>query len=131
MEKIDEIISKRRKIAKFYDENLSDLDMLRIPVVLKGYRHIYQMYSILIKEGRKTRNKLQDYLEKKGITTKVYFEPAHKTSFYEKVLRYNLKLETTEKISGATLSLPIYPDLSLKEQNYIVRQIKKFYNMES
>lgn len=128
LQKINRLISKRRKIAQYYNENLSNIKKIRTPLAPKGCYHIYQMYSILVREGRKTRGRLQEYLKKKGITSKIYFEPVHKTYFYKKVLGYNLKLETTEKLAGETLSLPIYPQLTLEEQNYVVKQIKRFFN---
>ena len=73
------------------------------------------------------RNKLQKYLKTKGIITKVYFEPVHKTYFYDKVLKIKADLPITEKYSAQTLSLPIYPSLKLAKQKYIVNTIKKFF----
>ena len=39
----------------------------------------------------------------------------------------NLKLKNTEKISNEILSLPIYPELKIKQQNMLIYHIKKFY----
>ena len=67
-----------------------------------------------------------DYLEKKGIMTKIYFYPIHKTHFYNNVLGYKCNLEITEKISEEVLTLPMFPSLEKSEINMISSEIKKF-----
>ncbi len=127
LEKINKIISKRREIAKIYNKNLSDFENLRTPIAPKHYYHIYQMYSILIGEGRKRRDELQLYLKEKGITSKVYFEPVHKTHFYKNILKYDTVLQNTEEISKQILSIPLYPKLTKDEIEYIVETIKYYF----
>ena len=57
---------------------------------------------------------------KKGVFSKLYYEPIHLTKFYQE--RYYYKkgdLPTTEEICSKSLSLPMYPGLKKEENNYI------------
>lgn len=127
LEKIDELITRRREKAAIYNEELEDLDDIRIPVEPEGFFHIYQMYSILVQDGRKTRDGLQSYLKSKGIMTKVYFNPVHKTSFYSRELGYKVKLDTTEEMAARALTLPLYPELTKTEIGYVAKEIRKYF----
>lgn len=127
LEKIDELISRRREEGAIYDEELKDLDDIRIPVEPEGFFHIYQMYSIVVQDGRKTRDGLKSYLKSKGIMTKVYFNPVHKTSFYNRELGYKVKLDTTDEMAAKTLTLPLYPELTRAEIGYIAKEIRKYF----
>jgi len=82
MEKLDKVIEMRRKNAEYMTKKLSKIDELEIPTPPSGYFHIYQMYTIKVKGGRRVRDALKDHLAKKGIISKVYFEPVHLTYFY-------------------------------------------------
>ena len=126
-EKINYVINKRRSIAQHYNEKLSKIDEITCPISQKNRYHVYQLYSILINEGKKKRNELQKYLSENGIYSKVYFDPVHKTHFYEKELKYSIKLEKTEEISEKILTIPIYPSLSNEEIEYITNKIKIFF----
>ena len=126
LDKIKEFVMKRRRIAKIYNETLDNIEGIRIPITPKKCHHIYQMYSILIEAGRKKRDELQEYLKNNGITSKVYFEPTHKTYYFKNELGYNIKLEKTELIAGKILSLPIYPGLEDGEISYILEKFKSF-----
>ena len=127
LEKIDELITRRREKAAIYDKELRDLDDIRIPVEPEGFFHIYQMYSILVQDGRKTRDGLQGHLESEGIMTKVYFNPVHKTRFYNRELGYRVKLDTTDEIAAKTLTLPLYPGLKKAHTRHVAKEIRKYF----
>ena len=66
-------------------------------------------------------------LAEKGIGTRISFPPIHLSHYYKEILGYNDSLPNTEKIVSKTLSLPIYPDLTEQEMEYISESIKEFY----
>ena len=94
---------------------------------LRNHRHIFQMYTIKIRGTSNLRDQLKDYLNKKGIMAKVYFEPVHLASFYKNVLQYRTKLPMTERISSEVLTLPLYPSLSKKDMDYVAQEIRNFF----
>ena len=127
LKKIDKIIEMRRKNADYMNRNLSKVEEIKISYFPKDYFHIYQMFTIRVKEGMEKRDNLKNYLTSKGIMSKVYFEPVHFTSFYEDVLKYDCKLSATKKISNEVLTLPMYPALTKKEIDYMVDMIRRFF----
>jgi dTDP-4-amino-4,6-dideoxygalactose transaminase len=95
------------------------------PAPIEDYYQVYQMYTIRVDN----RDELMKYLADKGIMTKVYFSPVHLTHFYKNELGYTCKLPVTEKISSQVLTLPMYPTLTKDEIDYIVEEIKNFYEV--
>lgn len=126
LEKIDKLIQIRRRNAARLTERLSNVKGIIPPSSPKGYYHIYQMYTLRAKMGRRGRDNLASYLGGKGVSTKVYFYPVHQTHFYKNVLRYRCKLPMTDEISQEVLSLPIYPSMTAKEIQYIADGIQSF-----
>lgn len=129
IKKVNKLIKIRRNNTRYMTSILSKsgLDDVIIPSFPSNVYHVYQEYPIKIKSGEKSRDALKDYLAKKGIGTRVSFHPVHLTHFYKKVLGYTDKLKVTEKISSQALTLPMYPNLTKKEMDYIIKEIKNFY----
>jgi perosamine synthetase len=123
LRKIDYIINSRKTNAEYYASKLSDISEINIIGTTDRYCNVYQLFSILAKE----RDSLMQYLEQKGIMTKVYFMPVHKTYFYQSKLNYRCELPITEEISANILSLPFYPGISKDDIDIVVDNIKKFY----
>jgi perosamine synthetase len=127
LEKVDWLISLRRQKAAALAARLRD----DVPAIVphkppNGYRHVYQMFTVQAPQ----RDELMCYLDERGITTKVYFEPVHMTRFYKDVLRYTDKLPITEKVAARVVTLPMYPTLAEEDITYIVDEIKHFYEMQ-
>lgn len=128
LKKINKIIKMRRRNAVYLTKKLSKIKDIITPKPPKNYFHLYQMYTIKIKSGKRTRDELKNHLNNKGIMAKIYFEPIHLTNFYKKTFNYRRgDLPITEKISGQVLTLPMYPDLTKKEMDYLIKEIKNFY----
>ncbi len=87
-------------------------------------RNIFQLYMIRCGSER-NRNRIQRALEKAGVFSKVYFEPIHLTPFYKSLGYGKDNLPITERVSGDILSLPMCPDISHKEMDYIVKIVNQ------
>ena len=127
LNKLDKIIKMRQENAIFISSKLSKHSEIRVPAPPSGHEHIYQMYTIQL-ENEKIRDELHDYLSEKGIFSKVYFSPIHLTPFYK--AKFNQKensLPNTEKISQQVLTLPIYPNMTMEEKNYLVDTVSEFF----
>ena len=73
------------------------------------------------------RTKLMNFLASKGIMTRIFFKPVHRTVFFSKIGYGSLNLPNTEKISKQILSLPMFPTLRKDEINYMVDSIAEFF----
>ena len=127
LKKIEKIIKLRRQKASYLTKKLQDIKEIILPNQPKDYLHLYQMYTIRIKKGKKTRDVFKNYLNKKGIMARIYYDPVHLTNFYKKTFGYKKgDLPFTEKISNQVLTLPMYPDLTKKEMDFMIKEIKFF-----
>ena len=126
LDKIEKIIDMRRKNAKYYQSKLKNIKEISLQEELPGFKHVYQFYPILLRNST-VRAKLMNFLASKGIMTRVFFKPVHKTTFFSKIGYGSLNLPNTEKISKQILALPMFPTLQKEEINYIIDTITKFF----
>jgi len=119
---------ERQKIAEYYNQKLSKVGDIVTPEILVDRTHIFHQYTITTKY----REKLQNYLKEKGIPAMIYYplplhlQPAFKYLGYKKG-----DFPKAEKAAKEVLSLPIYPELSGKNQDFIIKTIKKFYERQN
>ncbi len=125
MNKIEKIINLRRQNANYLSNRISKHKEIKIPNEPNGYKHIYQMYTIRL-SSKNIRDKLQKFLLLKKIFCKVYFNPIHLTTYYNQKYN-NQKLPITETVSEQLLTLPIYPNMSNEEMNYLTESIDEFF----
>ena len=127
LKKGDKIIGMRRKNAKYLTVRLKrEIKQIITQNFPKDCYHVYQMYTIRVDDYR---DDLMKHLADSGIMTKVYFSPVHLTHFYKNELGYMCKLPVTEEISSQVLTLPMYPRLTREEIDYIVEEIKSFFEV--
>jgi dTDP-4-amino-4,6-dideoxygalactose transaminase len=125
LSKIDEIISKRREVAKYYINELESIEKIHPFQPPKDYFHVYQLFTIFVEKY--LRNDLIKYLSQNKIGNKIYFSPVHLTEFYKNSFGFKKgDFPVTEKISDTVLSLPMSPILKEEEVKYIVTKIKDF-----
>jgi perosamine synthetase len=127
LEKLDKLVEMRRSNAAYISKRLSKLSGIEPPNPPKGFFHVYQMYTVKVRGGEKTRDGLKSYLADKGVMSKVYFSPVHLTSLYRE--RFGFKggeLPITEKIAKHVLTMPMYASLTKDEMNYVLESLKDF-----
>lgn len=114
--------SKRIEIADMYDKNINN--KLIVKPARMGYAtHIYHLYVITCRY----RDKLREYLKDKGIQTLIHYPvPAYLQEAYSELKRGNI-CPITEESAKRAISLPLYPEITTKEINYICRAINKFH----
>ena len=119
-----EWIERRRELASLYHQGLSDLQELKLPPSPQSddrFFDVYQNYVIRAKE----RDKLVAHLEESGIEILVsWSKPMH---HHEALSLNHFHLPKTEQISNEVLSLPMYPELSDEQVEYVIESIHNFY----
>lgn len=113
---------KRSRVASIYDEQLKDIDGIEINNIPENSTSVYHLYVIRCNK----RDELKKYLEDNGIETGIHYPiPVHKSQALYKEFG-ELKYPFTEKYSNDILSLPMYPELTRNDQQFICSLIKMF-----
>ncbi len=116
----------RRKVADQYDERLKNIPGILIPQRVTWSDHVFHQYTIRVREGR--RDELQTYLASHQVPSMIYYPvPMHEQAAFSKVVRRRVPLLNTERASKEVLSLPIHPDLSIDQMDYICEKISDFF----
>lgn len=117
---------KRAEKASYYTYRLGKLSKLATPFVTSGNTHIYHQYTI--KVDKRVRNKLVSYLSKQGVPTMIYYPlPLHMQPAFKYLGRKRGDFPETEKAAKEVLSLPVYPELKKKDQDFVIQKIKEFF----
>lgn len=141
MEKLNYIMARKREIVKKYQKQLKNVDFLKLPETPEDYIHGYQSFVCLFTNGENlkniskekidqinlNRNKFMEDLEKLGISTRQGTHAVHTLEFYKS--KYNLKNEEFINSYAAdrlSVALPLYPQMSNEEINYIIYMIKSY-----
>ena len=115
-------IEKRRKIARRYFEAFSNLPGISGQSgVVKG--HAYHLYVI----EAENRLGLYNYLREQGIYAQIHYIPCHLMPYYQQFGWKEGDLPHAEEYYRKCISLPMYPTLKEKEQEYVIDRIKAFY----
>lgn len=126
---------KRRENAIYYDKRFQEVRLkesgyIKTPEPIyklsgdKNY-HIYNQYTIQSKK----RDKLQAFLKENGIGTEIYYPvPLHLQECFKDLGYKKGDLPSSEQASSSVLSLPIYPELTIAQKDYVVQKISEFYN---
>ena len=115
VERLDEILKKRKQIEQWYNEELNC-----VPEIRSLKRDVVWCYDILVED----RDNLMDCLKHYGIETRVFFKPMSQQPIYYNEEYKNLKANEFAK-SG--LYLPTYNSLTQKDVKFISSIIKKYY----
>ena len=116
MARINDFLARKRTLACLYQQRLSDLPGVTLPVELPGYTSVYWMYSILIgDEYGLTRDELILALRERNIDSRPFFHPLDTLPPY----RRGAPCPTALRLSRQGLNLPSAPSLTDEQVQYI------------
>ncbi len=122
---LPEWTKKRRAVALAYNREFSNHklnDLMTLPQITEG--HAFHQYTIQVDE----RDELAKHLKERGIGTAIYYPlPLHLQECFSNLSYPKGDLPIVETACNRVLSLPIDPNLSPEEINYIVTSINDFY----
>ncbi|GJQ03936.1 DegT/DnrJ/EryC1/StrS family aminotransferase [Capnocytophaga canimorsus] len=124
---LDEYSAARNKMASFYDENLKGIEEIQIPKRVENSNHVFHQYTLKIKNGK--RDALQKYLSEKGVPSMIYYPlPLYKQEAFSQYVSDDFSLPVTEQLCSEVLSLPIHTEYNQEVLDFIVSEIKSFFN---
>ena len=124
---------KRREVARKYNEFLKGVEFIDLPAEKPNVKHVYHLYVVQILKGggektKSVRDKLALDLKEKGIATGLHYPiPLHLQKCFS-YLNYNYgDFPISETLSDACLSLPIYPEITDDQIEFVSTNILKFF----
>ena len=126
IKRIDEFISKRHILKERYDFLLKDLPLIRPYQSLNCYSalHLYPI-QIELDKVKITREKAFSKLKENGIGVNIHYIPVHTHPYYQKFGFKAGDFPNSETYYNRSISIPLYPGMSQKEQDQVVMVIKK------
>lgn len=117
----------RRANARRYEELFSQfglLDLVTLPRELPDSRHVYNQYTIRVKDGR--REALLLSLRQQQVGAAIYYPiPLHLQECFRTLGYQRGDLPEAERAAGEVLSLPIFAELGAERQETVVRSIAR------
>jgi dTDP-4-amino-4,6-dideoxygalactose transaminase len=125
---IDAWNDNRRKWAARYTAGFQGVKNFTLPTELSGYRHVFHLYVIETKKPEQ-RDPLVDFLVKNNIDAKTHDSIAiHQQAGYPwgKGARIAGSLENAERNAATCVSLPMFPELTAEEVDYVIAKVKEW-----
>ncbi|MFN0204398.1 MAG: UDP-4-amino-4,6-dideoxy-N-acetyl-beta-L-altrosamine transaminase [Bacteroidia bacterium] len=122
LQRIEENVAKRNIIAQRYQQQLQDLP-IQLPYLPSQDYHALHLYIIRTKQ----RKALYEFLRKHQIYTQVHYLPVHYLPYYQTLGFKKGDFPQTESYYEECLTLPIYPQLSETEQDFVIAKIRAFF----
>ena len=125
LKKLDNWNKKRQMNAEYFNRSLKDLGV-QLPFVPKTNTHIYHQYVLRFAPSS---SRLIAHLRDKGIDCRIYYPlPLHLQKCFRYLGYKKGDFPESEKASRQLLAIPVHPDLTREEMDYIVRSIRRFCN---
>jgi len=130
MKYIEKWTDGRRKVAAKYRELLGDFEEIILPVEMDYAKHVYHLYVIQVRNGgTEKRDSLAKFLNENGIATGLHYPiPLHLQKCFSDLKYKKGDFPVSEKLAESGLSLPMYPELSDNQIEYVGEKIKEFFN---
>ena len=133
---LDQWSQKRQENALYYDQRLQETGLIEKglmgipPPVLKSTKdknyHIYNQYTLRLKK----RDKLKKFLKENEIGTKIYYPlPLHLQDCFRDLGYKKGDLPASENASKSVLSIPVFPELTPAQKDFVVQKIFEFYSI--
>ena len=127
IKKLDGFISERDKWAKYYKEELKDIEWLRMPEFGAEYVPGWQSFVVFVDEIKApfSRNEIMEKLQELGISTRPGTHAVHMLNYYKDLL--NIKADDFPGARAAndfSMAIPLHNRMSKEDYFYVVEKIR-------
>ncbi|KPV53056.1 aminotransferase DegT, partial [Kouleothrix aurantiaca] len=123
LKRLPEIVAARRRLARQYATLLRDIPGLAVPSEPSWARSNWQSYSVRLPEWCDQRAVMQFMLDH-GVATRRGIMCAHREAPYHELAR-GRSLPESERAQDQTIILPLFPQLSESDQEYIAAMLRE------
>ncbi|HRU02287.1 MAG TPA: DegT/DnrJ/EryC1/StrS family aminotransferase, partial [Victivallales bacterium] len=112
--------------ASKYNQLLSNIEQIKLPVIKEYNVSVFNQYVIRAQK----RDELRNFLSSKEIGTEIYYPLSlHEQECFKGLGYKKGDFPESEKAASEVIALPIYPELTDDQIEYVANSIKEFYNM--
>lgn len=124
---LNDYATARRAAADYYDQAFQGVEGLLTPKRIEEGTHVFHQYTLRVQGGK--RDALRTFLEEKGIPSMIYYPlPLHFQKAFANERYPEGSMPISEKLSSEVLSLPIHTEMTQEELEFIVGNVKAFFN---
>ena len=122
----------RRRVAEKYRELLWDLSSIKLPMEMKYAKHVYHLFVIQVDgdlvDARKERDALKRFLQEREVGTGLHYPiPLHLQPCFGSLGYGRGDFPVSEELADRGLSLPMYPELTDDQIEYVASSIREFF----
>ncbi len=122
-------LSARQQAAARYDDLLSGINAVQIPVREYRSSHVFHQYTLKVHPTH--RDALRAHLSAAGVPTGVYYPvPGHAQKAFEEFEYDQEKFPVSDALAASVISLPMHTELTEEQQRFIVDSIRNFVNKD-
>jgi perosamine synthetase len=130
LERLDEFVQAKRKMAAAYSGELGKLKHITTPPQEEWAANGFWLYTCIVDpKGGVSRDELIEKLMKNGVETRPVFYPLHEMPPYQPYVRSGQTFPVTDHLSRNGISLPSSVTITREEQQIILDAVKAVYNM--
>jgi dTDP-4-amino-4,6-dideoxygalactose transaminase len=127
---LNEWNQKRNEIAREYSKRLSKIN-LTVPYIDPNTTSVFHLYVIQAGNESEKRS-LFDFLNRNGVSALIHYPiPVHLQKAYKDMGYMKGSFPQTESYAKKIISLPMFPELTKKEINYVLETIESFYSAKN
>jgi len=127
LERVDEILSARERLAALYSHGLSGIPEIIVPVCPPNRKRSWFVYVIRLRgfAPHALRDRLMAGLRERGIASRPYFTAIHRQPYFKQIrLSSRRALPQTELASDSCLALPFFPSMTEEQLNEVCAAVR-------
>ena len=123
LDRLDNYISRRHKLATRYNNFLKDLPLVT-PYQHNDTYSSFHLYIIRLKDEKKHK-KVFEYLRYKGVLVNLHYIPVHTHPYYRQTNVEFTDLNHSEQYYKDAISLPLYPTMTEQQQEFVISSLRE------
>lgn len=131
--KAESMRQQREDIAKFYLEQMSDIDEIELPIWDENRIHSWHLFPLRLKIEQLSidRNTMMEELKQRGVGCSVHWRPLHLHPLYEELLWDIEDFPIATALWEQLISLPIFPAMKEEEIKHVVETVRELCSVYS
>tara|TARA_B100000945_G_C20372084_1_gene592681 strand:- start:24 stop:1154 length:1131 start_codon:yes stop_codon:yes gene_type:complete len=121
IDRIDELIRLRKKIAKIYDDKLN-WEYFDKQIIPNEYDHVYHLYPVLL-PTKELREKCLEYLKDANIFAQIHYPPINHMKGFQ---QFKSNTPFSDEITSRVISIPMFTQLTNNEIEFVIDKLNNF-----